>query len=668
MYTDFMSFKFTGIWMFNGYKSMRPLYDFSVTVDITDIMFLAFVDECQKHYCVNPVDRGHNGLQFRFEYTSPDDATEHYGTISLTFYASTSRLLVQGTSYLLWIDEHLPIIYTKAERAYEEDIGKWRSLARRRGIGVKRVTRQTLRGQGLPSNPMDDNAVLPTSPRSPTTLPSSPNTIPSSPNCLPSSSDQVSLSATVSPHVVYDTPSVASHDAPSPPIPGQELCLTSSLVPPLCPLEVLPADDPSRGDPSQDEPSREDVVRLDVPVTRSKAKPTKQGESSGDTVVKKTLTIKPKKKSKKEGKAKVRPADATVSHQAKYPPGQYCVTSCSLKDTENSDMIRCSVCMSWFHIVCTGEDLKYVGVWACSDCRKLPSLVRDLVSQVSDLKTYIQDSKDHDQSLKAEIHRLKSENGNLKQKVINMENTNCELRKLIETMSECDTAPENLNPSLSIPRPVENVCVPMVSTKNRFVPLDMEGDRAGVSPPTEKPAHAARHRQPQQRPTPKPVTVTVIGSSIVRGVAPLVQGQGFEATGYVFPGRTARQINGSLRNIPTSDITVLAAGSNNIADQPVKQCIDEIRQVIDNLSRKRVNRTVIMAEIPLRHDRPALNSKIMDVNKFIAGEVAKRKNWYLLSHDLRKSDYKSDGLHLNDVGCAKYSHEIRHVIRRTRVR
>ena len=233
------------------------------------------------------------------------------------------------------------------------------------------------------------------------------------------------------------------------------------------------------------------------------------------------------------------------------------------------------------------------------------------MSQVSDLKTYIQDSKDRDQSLKAEIHRLKSENGNLKQKGINMENTNCELRNLIETMSECDTTPENLNPSLSIPRPVENVCVPVVSTKNCFVPLDTEGDPAGISPPTEKAAHAARHRQPHQRPTPKPVTVTVIGSSIVRGVALVVQGQGFEATGYVFPGRTAHQTNGSLRNIPTSDITVLTAESNNIADQPVKQCIDEIRQVIDNLSRKRVNWTVIMAEIPLRHDRPVLNSKIM---------------------------------------------------------
>ena len=107
------------------------------------------------------------------------------------------------------------------------------------------------------------------------------------------------------------------------------------------------------------------------------------------------------------------------------------------------------------------------------------------------------------------------------------------------------------------------------------------------------------------------------------------KGQGFEATGYVFPGRTTRQINGSLRNILVSDITGLAAGSNNIAGQSVAQCKEEIRQVIDNLSRKRVNRTVIMAEISLRHDTPALNSKIMDINQLIASEVAKRKSWYL---------------------------------------
>ena len=125
------------------------------------------------------------------------------------------------------------------------------------------------------------------SPRLPTVFPRHPTRYPFLPLYLP--------------HVVYDTPSVASHEALSPPIPGQELCLNSSLVPSLRPLEFLPADDPSRGDPSQDEPSREDVVRLDVPVTRSKAKPSKQGESSGDTVVKKTLTKKrnPRKREKR---------------------------------------------------------------------------------------------------------------------------------------------------------------------------------------------------------------------------------------------------------------------------------------------------------------------------------------------------------------------------------
>ena len=64
--------------------SMRE-NSFSVTIDINDIMFLVFLEECQTHHGVSPIDRGHSGLQFRFDYVSPDDATEHYGTISRTF-------------------------------------------------------------------------------------------------------------------------------------------------------------------------------------------------------------------------------------------------------------------------------------------------------------------------------------------------------------------------------------------------------------------------------------------------------------------------------------------------------------------------------------------------------------------------------------------------------
>ena len=54
---------------------------FSVTIDVTDLMFLIMFEVCEAHHGVSPVDRGVNGQQFRFPYSSPGDS-EHYGSIS----------------------------------------------------------------------------------------------------------------------------------------------------------------------------------------------------------------------------------------------------------------------------------------------------------------------------------------------------------------------------------------------------------------------------------------------------------------------------------------------------------------------------------------------------------------------------------------------------------
>ena len=97
---------------------------FSVTIDILDMLFLVFVEECERHHGVTPIDRGQHGLQFRFSYISPND-NEQYGTLSLTLYPTTSRLLVQGTSYLLWVNEHLPIIHREAEVKTSQDLYYW---------------------------------------------------------------------------------------------------------------------------------------------------------------------------------------------------------------------------------------------------------------------------------------------------------------------------------------------------------------------------------------------------------------------------------------------------------------------------------------------------------------------------------------------------------------
>ena len=129
---------------------------FSITIDITDLMFLVILSECETHHGVSPIDRGVNGQQLRFPYTSPGEP-EHYGSISLTFYPTTSRLLVQGSSYLLWVNEHLPAICKQAEHRYMQDASSWTALDRRRGIGLKRDGRSALNLRSSRSSWPDDS-------------------------------------------------------------------------------------------------------------------------------------------------------------------------------------------------------------------------------------------------------------------------------------------------------------------------------------------------------------------------------------------------------------------------------------------------------------------------------------------------------------------------------
>ena len=111
-----------------------------VTIDVTDIMFLAFVEQCEHYYELQPIDRGHHGLQFKFDYRSPQE-TESYGSISLTFYPSTACLHVQGSSYLIWVEEHLPSIYADSETQLMTHTSNWAFLTRPKGIGRKREPR-----------------------------------------------------------------------------------------------------------------------------------------------------------------------------------------------------------------------------------------------------------------------------------------------------------------------------------------------------------------------------------------------------------------------------------------------------------------------------------------------------------------------------------------------
>ena len=129
-------------------------------------------------------------------------------------------------------------------------------------------------------------------------------------------------------------------------------------------------------------------------------------------------------------------------------------------------MIRCALCMAWFHNVCVGEDRRYVGVWTCVSCRGLPALVLNLQTQMNDVITSIATYQRNGVAQKDELNRLKLENNKLMQKVSNLQNTNSDLTKLIETMSDISTPhiSESSNAELS---PDVSISVP---TNNKFAP------------------------------------------------------------------------------------------------------------------------------------------------------------------------------------------------------
>ena len=82
-----------------------------------------------------------------------------------------------------------------------------------------------------------------------------------------------------------------------------------------------------------------------------------------------------------------------------------------------------------------------------------------------------------------------------------------------------------------------------------------------------------------------------------------------------------------------SDVTVVSAGSNDIETQSVKKCVNEIKKVVHNISRKRRGKTVMMCQVAHLYDKPQLNNNIDDVNTRVteAIEIKKYTNVHILT-------------------------------------
>ena len=665
---------------------------YSVTIDISESMFLVLRKESQRHHDTKPTDRGHHGLQLRAPYVSPSDQVQ-YGTISLTFYPSTSRLLVQGTSYMLWVEEHLPLIYQSAEINYMEDALKWCNLSTQQQIG-RNKRRSALRGRTRHDTPSPSEAApvtlcLPTSPTKAPSLPPGDNGA-SDPDPMVQEGDKTAINYCPS----DDAPDVATSVVPD----------VESLRSPIAPQH------PRAGIPTRNSacvPKNSGAKKCTTKQGKKKKQKSKEPKMSVRPIKK---TLKPDKKSNsattKSEYHKTTPMVMNDGTEHNGVSPQYCKENCPHNGVHLSEMIRCSTCMHWFHMSCVGEDPKHVGVWCCHDCRTMPASLRSLQLQVSELVICMQDFKSRQCNQETIINQLKTENANLRNKVKHMHSHNEELAKLIQTMSDEPTAITNQHATHMSPNEKEQSWSKVISG-NRFAVLaSPDGNSCDTTTELHEPTPRSILRHNRQKPKvgnkkvqwaknsapqtvkattpPRPqsipsasprhtrqpsvntrgrVKVSIIGSSNARNVAPLVNNKHIDATGFIYPGYTAGQIAKRIRNTPLTGATVIHAGTNNLEAQPLAKCMAELRELMDSVHNQNPNSPMIVCEIPYRYDKSELNDKVDRVNNYLKRLCQGRPTYHLLPHDYNHEDYTKDRLHLNERGKTKLAYEIRRILR-----
>ena len=313
-----------------------------------------------------------------------------------TLYPTTFHLLAQGSSYLLWVDEHMPVICAHAEHMFMDNASSWVALARRRGIGLKceSCTMRSLRPSRSSDLASADNVVytkkltsLPLGVANITSTPITPN------NEL--SADLVHLSSSAE----VQASSLPTHD-------NTDGSVSDSIEQP--------------------------------PNTKSNHKTPKASKN-----------IKPNKNkftTKKSAVKKEKFVWSDLSHTR-------CNSKCPIP--ASASMIRCSLCMTRYRVESTGEDTKYVSVWSCRSCRISHSFIHDLSTQMDRLLECVQSRQTREVALQAEVQQLKAENSKLGSKLNHTESHNNELTKLIETMifpstivaSESVSSPQHKRPS-----------------------------------------------------------------------------------------------------------------------------------------------------------------------------------------------------------------------------
>ena len=118
----------------------------------------------------------------------------------------------------------------------------------------------------------------------------------------------------------------------------------------------------------------------------------------------------------------------------------FCLSNCLHNRKDVGKMLRCGICMEWFHFDCVGENTKYKAMWCCPSCRGMPKLLQKVLNEFELFKSERRTDTSSD-GLVTQIDNLTIENNKLSASI-------CDLREKVDKLTAVKLSLEQENGSL----------------------------------------------------------------------------------------------------------------------------------------------------------------------------------------------------------------------------
>ncbi len=288
-----------------------------------------------------------------------------------------------------------------------------------------------------------------------------------------------------------------------------------------------------------------------------------------------------------------------------------CIEGCTLKGRAKNKMIRCCLCVIWFHEECVNiSNDTESGIWTCPECRLINGRVKDLADSLSNLT-----------SLTEAIHR----------KI----DTADQSRK--EELEKLTTANESLTKeNRTLQKSVADLTLQI--SELRWQSFRKEGAKSSA----------------------------LLGDSMIRDVCP----QKLNDTKVVSkPGGTIQDINQEIRSLDKGyESLTLVVGGNDCAAKPgelPKDIVTSFGTLIDHAKEK--SRKVTVASITPRLTSDQVQEKIDAVNAGLLTLCAEKDatfvdnmpSFRLGDGSLNDGYFTTDGVHLTRAGVNKLARNLK---------